>query len=133
MSPTITCGFIPPASSASAPPSTPMSTGLKSRTYGSDDRKVALVARSARDDERVPLAEACLEGRELDAFGEQASLVAQVAQGVLGKAFERLRHPALLLVERLRELLGLERPAVGQAGAVAEDARAADADAARRR
>ena len=48
------------------------STGLKSRMYGRTIAQVALVARPARDDERVPVAEARLERREVDALGEQA-------------------------------------------------------------
>ncbi len=42
MSPTITSGFIPSSSSASAPPSTAMSTGLKSLTYGRTIRRSRL-------------------------------------------------------------------------------------------
>src|SRR6185503_2237211 len=84
--------------------------------------------RPARDDQRVPVAEAGVERRELDALGEQPPLVEQVPERVLCEAFERLGHPAPLLGERPGKLFGLECPAVRQAAAVAEDARAANAD-----
>ena len=64
------------------------------------DPEVALVARPARDDDRVPLAEARLQRRELDPVGEQLPLVAQVAERVVGERLERLGDPALLVGER---------------------------------
>ena len=93
-----------------------------------DDREIALVAGATGDDQRVALPEPRLERREIDALGQQAPLLAQVAERVLGEPLERLGHPALLLRQRPRELVRVERAPVGQAGAVAEDARTADAD-----
>ena len=66
------------------------STGRKSRTYGRDHPQVALVARAARDDERVPVAEAGLQRGKLDPLREQAALVAQVPQRVLGERLQRV-------------------------------------------
>ena len=91
-----------------------------------DDPEVALVAGAARDHERLALAEARLQRRELDALGEQAPFLAQVLQRVLGEDLQGIGNPRLLLGERRREPVRLERSAVGEARPVAEEARAAD-------
>ena len=104
MSPTITSGLYPASSSASAPPSTAISTGLKSRMYGAHHAQVALVARAARDDERVAVAEARRERREVDAFRKQLSLLAEVAHRVLGERLQRFGHASALLAQRTFEL-----------------------------
>ena len=88
--------------------------------------QVALHSRAARDDERVPVAEARRERREVDALGEQASLVAQVAHRVLGECFERFGHAALLRDQHAVELAGLEDAARREARAVAKDAAASN-------
>ena len=67
------------------------------------DPEVALVARPAGDDDGVPVAEARLQGREVDPVGEQLALVAQVTQGVVGERLQRLGDAALLVGERDRE------------------------------
>ena len=85
MSPTMTSGLRPASFSASAPPSTPIRTGLNSRTYGRTMRRSRLWPGPARDDERVTVAEARLERRKVDPLREQAPLVAQVAHGVVGE------------------------------------------------
>ena len=84
------------------------------------------MARPARDDERVPVAEARLERREVDPLGQQPPLLAQVAQRVVGELLQRLGDAALLLGERAGELVLLERAAGREAGAVPEEARAAN-------
>ena len=65
---------------------------------------------------------------KVDALRQQAPLVAQVAERVLGEDLERPGHARALLRERRLELTRLERPARREAGAVAEDARAAHGD-----
>ena len=91
------------------------------------DHQVALVPRTAGDHEGMPLAKPRLHWGEVEALGKQATLLPQVLQGVLGEDLERLGHPAPLIGERLRQLFRLERAAPRHAGAVAEEACAADA------
>ena len=64
------------------------------------DPEVSLVARPARDDDGVSVAEPRLQLREVDPVGEQLALVAQVAQRVVGERLERLGDAALLVGER---------------------------------
>ena len=52
-SPRMMSGLSPTSSSASAPPSTPISTGRNSRMYGAQDTEVLLVVEAAHDDEGV--------------------------------------------------------------------------------
>ena len=99
--------------------------GLEVADVRADDPQVALVPGPARDDERVPVAEARLERREVDALREQAPLVAQVAHRVLGERLERLGHAALLRDQRAVELACLQHAPRREARAVAEDAAAA--------
>ena len=83
--------------------------GLELPDVRADDPQVALVPGAARDNERLPVAEPRLERRELDALGEQAALVAEVAHRVVGELLEGLGHPAALLRQRACELFGAER------------------------
>ncbi len=71
--------------------------GLEVADVRLDDVQVALHPGAAGDDERVPVAKARLHLREPDALGQKLGLVAQVAEGVLGEALERLRDAAALL------------------------------------
>ena len=73
---------------------------LEVADVGPHDPEVALVARPARHDDRVPVAEPRLQRRELDPVREQLPLVAQVAERVVGERLERLGDPALLVGER---------------------------------
>jgi hypothetical protein len=82
------------------------------------------VAGTAGDDESVPVSEARLEGREVDALGEEPTLLAQVAHGVIGERLECLRHAAALLGEGGREVRCLPHPPGDETVAVPEDARA---------
>ena len=91
-------------------------------------RRSRFIPGAARDDERVPVAEARAQRRELDGAGEHAALLAQVAHRVLGELLERLRHAAALLGERARELVDAQRAPGRDAVAVPEDAAAADGD-----
>src|SRR5262249_50864240 len=93
-----------------------------------NDAQVALHAGPARDDERVPVAEARAEHRELDSARENSTLLAQVSHGVLRELLERLRHAAPLLRERARDLVGAEHATGCEAVAVAKDAAAPDRD-----
>ena len=102
MSPTITSGRYPASSSASAPPSTAISTGLKSRMYGRTIRRSRLCPGPASDDERVPVAEPRPQRRKVDPLREEPALLAQVAHRVVGERLQRLGHPALLLGEHGR-------------------------------
>ena len=59
------CSFM--SSSASAPPSTAISTGWYSRMYGAQRLEVVLVVVAAHDDERVPAADLRAQRRQLRA------------------------------------------------------------------
>ena len=100
--------------------------GLEVADVRLDDVKVALHPGAAGHDERVSIPEARLHLREPDALGQKLGLVAQIAEGVLGEALERLRDaPALL--GQLRLEVRLRQGATGrEARTVAEEARAAD-------
>ena len=87
------------------------------------DPEVALVARAARDDERVAVAEAGAELREVDPLGQQPPFLAEVPQRVVGEVLQRLGDAALLLGERIGQLVLAERAAGREAGAVPEQAR----------
>ena len=89
------------------------------------DLEVALEPRPTCDHERVPVAEARLERREVDPFGEQLPFLAQIAERVVGELLQRLGDAALLLEQRSGELALLERTPRRHAGAVAEEAGAA--------
>ena len=98
---------------------------MNSRTYGRTILRSRLWPGAARDDERLPVAEPRLERRELDALGEEASLVAEVAHRVVRELLEGLGHAAALLGERPRELFGAERPSGGELRPVREEQRPA--------
>src|SRR5205085_7904333 len=87
-----------------------------------DHAQIALVTGAARDDERVPLAEARLERGELDALREQLALLAQVAHRVLGERLERLGYAPALLAQQPLELALVEHAPGRETGAVAVDA-----------
>jgi hypothetical protein len=91
-----------------------------------DDREVAFGLGAARHDEGVSVAEACPKLRHLDAFGEEGRLLAEVAKRVLGECLERFAHATALFVQVAGELVDLALSAGGEAGAVAEEARAAN-------
>ena len=129
MSPTITSGFQPSSTIASAPPSTATSTGLKSRTYGRTMAQVALVARPARDNECMTVTEARAQQRQVDPFGQETALLAQVAHACCRRTPRGRPSPVLLLRKRAGELALAQRVTRGQASAVAEEARAADGQA----
>jgi hypothetical protein len=82
------------------------------------------VPRPTCDDECVPVAEARPQRRKVDSLREEPALFAQVAHGVVGERFQCLRDPTLLLRERRRELLRLERPSGCDARPVPIEARA---------
>ena len=73
MSPTITSRLHPARQQRVGPAVDADEHRLEVAHVRPDDREVALVAGPARDDERVPLAEARLERRELDALGRAAA------------------------------------------------------------
>ena len=83
------------------------------------------MARAAGDDQRVPVAEARPERREVDALDQQAALRPQVLQGVLCELRQRLGDPPALLGQGALELAFLPCPAPGEARPVPEDAGAA--------
>jgi hypothetical protein len=91
-----------------------------------DDRQVALVTGATGDDQRVALPEARLQRREGDPLGQEPSLLAQIAEGVLGELLQRLGHPRPLLGQRDLELVRLKRAPRHQTRPVLEDARPAD-------
>ena len=76
--------------------------------YGLTIRRSRLWPGPARDDQRVPVAEARLDRREVDALGEQPALVAQEPHRVVGERAERLGHARPLLGERLAQLVGAQ-------------------------
>ena len=76
-----------------------------------DHAQVALVAGPTRDDQRMPVAEARLQRRELDPLGEQLPFLAQVAHRVLGERLERFGDTTSLFGERPFELRLLEHAA----------------------
>src|SRR6185369_6137795 len=90
------------------------------------DPEVALVTRAAGDDERLAFPEPRLQRRELDALRQEPALLAEVLERVLGEHLERVGDAGPLLCERGLEPASVERPAGGETGSVAEDARAAD-------
>ena len=126
MSPTITSGFQPSSISASAPAVDGDEHRPEVADVAADDLEIALVARPAGDDERMPVAEARLERGEVDPLREQLALVAEVAERVVGELLQRLGDAPLLLQQRAGELVLLERPPGREARAVPEEARAAD-------
>ena len=67
-----------------------------------------------------------LQRGEVDSLGEEPSLLAQVAERVVGEGLERLGDAPALLRDRTGELVGRERAPGGNAVAVPKDARAAD-------
>src|SRR5207237_6673549 len=81
-----------------------------------------LVAGPARDDERMAVAEARLELRELDPLSQQLPLLPQIAHRVLGERLERLGHAASLVRERPLERVGVLDAAGCKTGAVAIEA-----------
>ena len=99
--------------------------GLEVADVALDDPQVALHPGTARDDERVPVAEARAQRRELHRAGEHAALLAQVAHRVLGELLERMRHAPALIGERARQLVDAQRASRRDAVAVPEDAAAA--------
>ena len=111
MSPTITSGFIPASSTASAPPSTATISGLHVADVGPQRLQVAAVVLTADDDQHVTVAEPGAGRRKLDAAGEQIRLLAHVGDGVLGELGERLVDPLALLVELQLQLLDREHAA----------------------
>ena len=78
--------------------------GLEVADVRLDHAQVALVARAPCDDERVAVAKAGRERREIDPFREQLSLLAQVAHRVLGERLECLGDAAALFAEHAFEL-----------------------------
>ena len=102
--------------------------GLEVADVALDDPQVALHSGTARHDERVPVAEARAQRRELHRAGEHAALLAQVPHRVLGELLERLRHAPALIGERARQLVDAERASRRDAVAVPEDAAAAHRD-----
>jgi hypothetical protein len=95
--------------------------GLEVPDVRTDHPQVALVAGAARDDERMAVAEAGLEVRELDALGEELPLLAQIPHRVVGECLERLCYAPALLREHLLELGGLEDVARHEARTVPVD------------
>jgi hypothetical protein len=91
-----------------------------------DHPQVALVSRTARDDESVTVAKTRCELGELDAFSEQLSFLSQIPHRVLGERLERFGDPAALFGERVLELVLREHAARGKARAVAIEPRAPD-------
>ena len=70
----------------------------------------------------MPVAEARLERRKLDPFGQELSLFAQVAHRVVGERLERLGDAAALLGQRPFKLSGIEDAARSETGAVPVEA-----------
>ena len=126
MSPTITSGFQPSSDQRLRAAVDGDEHRPEVADVAAHDLEVALVPRPAGDDERVPVAEARLERGEVDPLREQLALVAQVAERVVGELLQRLGDASLLLEQRAGELVLLERPPGREAGAVPEEARAAD-------
>ncbi len=125
MSPTITSGLEPGLLQRVRAAVHADQDGLELPDVRADDPQVALVPGAARDDERLPVAEPRLERRELDALGEEAALVAEVAHRVVGELLEGLGHPAALLRQRACELFGAERLPGSQLRPVREEQRPA--------
>ncbi len=102
--------------------------GLELADVVAHDPQVSLVARPARNDERMPVPEARAQLRERDPLGEQPPFLPQVAHRVVHERPQSLRHAALLLVQLAFELL-LRQPAPDrQTGGIPKDDRSAHGD-----
>ena len=98
MSPTIMSTSKPSSTMASAPPSTPTSTGRIVADVGAQRAQVALVVHPAHHHQGGAVAEVGGELRQLELAGQQLALGHHVLDRVLGERLQRLadRLPALL-------------------------------------
>ena len=102
MSPTIMSGLKPSSRIASAPPSTPTSTGLHVAHVRAQRAQVLLVVDAAHDHQRRAVAEVGVEVGQLDLAREQLALLADVGHRVLGERLERLADAAPALPRSAR-------------------------------
>ena len=105
MSPRIMSGFSPASMIASAPPSTPTSSGLRVADVGAQRAQVAPVGRAADDDQHVAVAEVGPRLREVEPAREQLGLALDVLDRVAREVGDRLVDGLLLLGEPRPELV----------------------------
>ena len=92
------------SSSASAPPSTPISTGWYSRMYGAQQPEVVLVVVAPHDDERVAPGDLGAQRRQLQRREGEDRLALDVLEGVRGEPLELGADAGLRLVHAAADL-----------------------------